>query len=221
MGYVRSRKFCCCLPVRFGVFCEGLIGLALGGLLAVGGWIAIHSMLKGTLEPPLSSSEKGALWGFAIVFTLVVLVSALGLVGSLFKILGCVRFYAGTITAVTVANVAIGIFAIYQLFHGAGASQVGRCEQDAARGGVLDGQFADFACDTGFKAGRTVVVVVCVVFWLVIIYGCYIAHEYVRQLEDEESSEHDRQWGAQKQNITVVAPYAFSAPPNAAGEKQC
>ena len=44
MVYVRSRKFCCCLPVRFGVFCEALIGIAIGGLFAIGGRLQIHSM---------------------------------------------------------------------------------------------------------------------------------------------------------------------------------
>ena len=44
MVYVRSRKFCCCLPVRFGVFCESLLGMAVGGLFAVGGWLTVHDM---------------------------------------------------------------------------------------------------------------------------------------------------------------------------------
>ena len=42
MGYVRSRKFCCCLPVRFGVFCSAFIGLIAGGAFGGFGWYAVH-----------------------------------------------------------------------------------------------------------------------------------------------------------------------------------
>ena len=44
MTYTRSRKFCCCLPVRFGVFCEALLGLLLGGFAAIAGWLEISQM---------------------------------------------------------------------------------------------------------------------------------------------------------------------------------
>jgi hypothetical protein len=36
---VRSRTFCCCLPVRFGVFILTILGMAGGTLLAVVGWL--------------------------------------------------------------------------------------------------------------------------------------------------------------------------------------
>ena len=42
MGYVRARKFCCCLPVRFGVFCMSLIGIVFGGIISIRGWIEVH-----------------------------------------------------------------------------------------------------------------------------------------------------------------------------------
>ena len=42
--YVRSRKFCCCLPVRFGVFCESLLGIAIGGFFGVAAWIEIAQL---------------------------------------------------------------------------------------------------------------------------------------------------------------------------------
>ena len=38
MGYVRSRKFCCCLPVRFGVFVMSILGIIAGGVIGAIGW---------------------------------------------------------------------------------------------------------------------------------------------------------------------------------------
>ena len=43
MGYVRSRKFCCCFPVRFGVFCMATIGVVLGLVISIAGWVQIHN----------------------------------------------------------------------------------------------------------------------------------------------------------------------------------
>ena len=44
MPYVRSRKFCCCLPVRFGVFCESLLGIGVGGLFGIAAWVEISKL---------------------------------------------------------------------------------------------------------------------------------------------------------------------------------
>ena len=44
MVYVRSRKFCCCLPVRFGLFCISILGIIGGGLVSVGGWLQIKQL---------------------------------------------------------------------------------------------------------------------------------------------------------------------------------
>ena len=51
MAYVRSRKFCCCLPVRFGVFCMALIGLVGGGFFGVAGWTQVHRYCEYTWIP--------------------------------------------------------------------------------------------------------------------------------------------------------------------------
>jgi hypothetical protein len=44
MVYVRSRKFCCCLPVRFGVFVIAILGIIGGGLVSLAGWLQIKQL---------------------------------------------------------------------------------------------------------------------------------------------------------------------------------
>ena len=38
MGYVRSHKFCCCIPVRLGVFVMSTVGLLGATIVAAVGW---------------------------------------------------------------------------------------------------------------------------------------------------------------------------------------
>ncbi|KAI1798327.1 hypothetical protein LXA43DRAFT_1056500 [Ganoderma leucocontextum] len=217
MVYVRSRKFCCCLPVRFGVFCGALIGIAVGGLFAVGGWLQVHSMLKGTLD--LSQSEKISLWFLTASMTIFTLTSLLGLIGAIGRKRSLVELYASAITFTTVLSIASGIFFIYNLYHAGGDEQIKKCEENAQNPqDPQDPQSVDvshWVCQTGFATGRTVVVVVYVVFWLIEIYGCVIAFNYVGQLTEEEEAEHRDQEKPAPQ-VTIVQPaYAFSERPNA------
>ncbi|PIL27408.1 hypothetical protein GSI_10556 [Ganoderma sinense ZZ0214-1] len=218
MVYVRSRKFCCCLPVRFGVFCEALIGIAVGGLFAVGGWLQIHSMLKGTLV--LSHTQEISLWCLAVSMTIFTLSSLLGFIGAIGRKHSLVSLYGGTITFTTVLSIATGIFFIWNLFHAGGEEQVKKCEQNAQNAqDPSDPNFQqsttvdNWVCQTGFATGRTVVVVVYVIFWLIQIYGCVIAFNYVSQLEEEEQAQFDHEKPAPQ--VTIVQPaYAFSERPN-------
>ncbi|KAJ4000039.1 hypothetical protein F5050DRAFT_733911 [Lentinula boryana] len=42
--YVRSHTFCCCIPVRLGVFIISILGVGLGGLLAVAGIVQLKNL---------------------------------------------------------------------------------------------------------------------------------------------------------------------------------
>ena len=84
--------------------------------------------------------------------------------GAIGRVRGLVALYASAITFVTVVNVVSGIYVIYQLFHGAGDAQVQKCINDAQNGVQ---QVNHFVCDEGFKIGRTILVVIYVLFWLI------------------------------------------------------
>ena len=92
------------------------------------------------------------------------------LIGAIGKLFSLVSLYAGAITLATVVEIASGIYVIYQLFHGEGASDVSKCEQNAGDG--VNEQFTHFACSSSFKVGRAIVVVIYVLFWLFIICEC-------------------------------------------------
>ena len=85
-----------------------------------------------------------------------------------------VAVYASVLMGVTVLDVVGGIYFIFQLFHGYGDEQIKKCQAQADQGapGTVDAEH--WACSAGFKTGRTVVVVVYVIWWLIEI--CEFVH---------------------------------------------
>ncbi|KAF7368997.1 hypothetical protein MVEN_00226300 [Mycena venus] len=93
MVYVRSRKFCCCLPVRFGVFVMSLGALLLGGLVAIAGWLQV----KALPQHPIAKDDEHALYIYAVMFSILALVGGFGFIGTLSKQRGArvyLRFHA-------------------------------------------------------------------------------------------------------------------------------
>lgn len=212
MTHVRSRKFCCCLPVRFGIICESLLGLGLGGFIAIGGWIQVNALLKGDLT--LEQNQKVAIWFVAISMSIFALTSLLGLIGSIGKLRSLVGIYFGTITAVTVLDIIGGCYLIFQLFNAETDEKIKECE-DRIQGGAND--VSSWACQASFKTGRVIVVVLYVIFWLIAIYGCVIAYDYFAQLGEEDEARINDAEKSQASNVTIVTQpqYAFTSQPNA------
>ncbi|TCD63304.1 hypothetical protein EIP91_005685 [Steccherinum ochraceum] len=210
MGYVASRKFCCCLPVRFGVFCMAFLGLAAGGALGGLGWYEIHRYAIG--EVAFDKREIVALYFVSIAFSVLALISLIGLIGGTFKVRGLVITYAYSVTVNTLILIGVGVFFVWTLFHRDHSDMVNTCADDANFGSNFardydpnfDSSYSpnfntptNFAaepdatpvthwfCQKGFDVIRILLTVAFVVIWIFQLAGIFIVFDYVGQLNEE------------------------------------
>jgi len=179
MAYIRSHKFCCCLPVRFGVFVMSLGALLLGGLVAVAGWIEV----KNLHNHPLSKGDENVLYIHSLIFSILALVGGFGFFGAISKQTGLVSLFGSMLGLHLGLSIATGIFTIYTLFKRNTDEALANCINGSDDQSVIDG------CHEGLKVLKIIVVVAYCVSWLVELWGCLIVSSYVKQLREEEASD--------------------------------
>ncbi|CCL99516.1 uncharacterized protein FIBRA_01534 [Fibroporia radiculosa] len=180
MSTVRTRKFCCCLPVRFGVFCSALIGVAYSTAFCVLGWLEFHRYV--TKQTQLDKDEVIGLVAFALSYTFMLLFSVMGLIGSIGAIRAFVKGYGVSLATNTVVTIGIGIFMCWRLFH------TDRTECDLNATQEAD-KAVEWVCQKGFDIIRIILVVILVLVWLFQIAGCAIVFDYAGQLAEEDELE--------------------------------
>ncbi|KAJ7472239.1 hypothetical protein B0H11DRAFT_2282809 [Mycena galericulata] len=216
MVYVRSRKFCCCLPVRFGVFVMSLAALLGGGLVAVAGWIEV----KNLHDNPVSKQDEYALYIHAIMYSLLALIGAFGLYGTISKKIGLVSSFGSALAFHLGFSVVTGIYTIYTVFKRNSTAAMTNCVNGSTDQTVIDG------CQNGLKIVKGLVIAIYVVTWIIELYGVIIINNYVRQLKEEELV----QGTAVNPNAYIpnapmtsyappAGPYAFTQPTQAMGNQ--
>jgi len=180
MVYVRSRKFCCCIPVRFGVFIISLLGLLGGGAIAVVLWLALKDVDK---QGGISSQARLALILEAILWTVLAIVSLFGLIGVIIKKKRFITVYATLLFTTLGINIAAGIFYFHSLFQTeTSTNAVNQCINGSTSVIKKD------ACKAEWDVKRILLIAGHVVLWLILLWGCFIVSDYVGQLNEEEDA---------------------------------
>ena len=126
MAYgVHSRKFCCCLPVRFGVFVLSLVQCVSSAFLAGVMFWALNQkrecFLENTFRSPGADSvtEEKLETNYKIIATIVGAISAvlaivclLGFIGSISRRQNLVRIYSMALNYMIALSIGSGIIAI-------------------------------------------------------------------------------------------------------------
>ncbi|KAF9447626.1 hypothetical protein P691DRAFT_671138 [Macrolepiota fuliginosa MF-IS2] len=175
MAYVRSRKFCCCIPVRFGVFLLSFLGMGGGILLSVLGWWSIALII------PVSKPDEIALYFSSVMYTLLALVSLFGFAGAIIKSIRMVASFASALLVHLVFSVGIGIYAIYTVFKQDPQDIFNKCVGNAGDA------YAESICKDSFAIIKGVTIAVYIITWLLQLYAYFVVLRYVEQLEHEES----------------------------------
>jgi len=217
-SYIRTRTFCCCLPVRLGVFLLSLLALVGGAFLATIGWIQL-SQLK---QHPLGKIDQISLWIQSSLFSLLAVLALFGFFGAMVKSRAMVSGFAIAIAIHLGFSVAAGCFSIYAMFARDSQAALDSCLQK-----VTDVSDATQFCKSSLVLVKAVTVVIYVLTWLIQLYAYFVVRRYVDQLDEERLFENPivmprtmimEAGGPQVTTYTGFAPtYPFTDPRQAFG----
>jgi len=183
MVYVRSRTFCCCIPVRAGVFILSLLGVLGGGLVSVAAWVQVNQLRTYSA----SQSDVVAFWLNASIFTLLTLMSIFGFIGCLVKSRNSVNAYGWGLLSFIVMSIITGAYSLWAIFNKPPS------QDDYLT--CLNGTRSDngqITCGNATPLYKGLMVGLYIFTWLFMIYAYVIVDNYVDQL-DEEIHVHDTQ----------------------------
>jgi len=170
-----TRTFCCCLPVRLGVFALTILNLFGGLSFAILGWTQVTRLRN----IPLASQDEIALIIHSVVFTALAAISLLGLIGAIIKHRSLVSSFSMILLAFLLISIATGIYTIYSLYRDQGHALIQACLSGASN-------FSPENCQAAASLTQAIIVIIYVAIWLLQLWGFIIVRDYCHQLGDEE-----------------------------------
>ncbi|KAF8634031.1 hypothetical protein AX17_004296 [Amanita inopinata Kibby_2008] len=182
----RTRTFCCCLPVRFGVFILTLLDLVGGLLISVLGWGQVTHIRRN----PLSMEDQVALVLHSVLFTVLAAISLLGFIGVIIKQRSLISTFGMMLLVHLFVSVGTGVYAMYSLFRNNSQELINACLDGKNTEDVLQ------VCETTAKVVQAIVIMIYVLVWLLQLFGFIIVIRYCHQLDDEEEEALKSKMGA-------------------------
>lgn len=167
-------RFCCCLPVRVCVIIMALLGFLLSGVLSIILWFEVASADR------LTSKERGAFIGGAIVETLFFLISSVGLIGAIVRKQTFVTAYTIGLYVHFLLNLGVAGYLLFVILHATSKDTDVLC-QHAINNPQTQGQ-----CSTLFNTIRGIYAALASIILIIELYGAIVATRYVYQVRGEK-----------------------------------
>ncbi|KAH8996543.1 hypothetical protein EDB86DRAFT_2919219 [Lactarius hatsudake] len=167
-------RFCCCLPVRICVIIMALLGFILSGVLSVILWFEVAS------ANGLTSKERGAFIGGAIVETLFFLISSVGLIGVIVRKQTFVTAYAIGLYVHFLLNLGVAGYLLSVVLHATSKDTVALCQH------AINNTQAQDQCSSLFNTIRGTYAALASIILVVELYGAIVATRYVYQVRGEK-----------------------------------
>jgi len=173
-----SKHFCCCIPVRFGVFVFSLFQFVVEGFWAAVLWYSLHLAITGQTVNGVDWSQinkagKISLGVVGGVFSLLALIALGGWIGAIFRSRPLVRIYSTATWVIFFVTAAASGYMLYLVYSG----------KNLFNGCEVNGQDC---VDFHFKWWQKLLYTVGVVIGLLVhVWIASTIGKYVDQLDDE------------------------------------
>ncbi|KAI0250380.1 hypothetical protein BJV78DRAFT_1128023 [Lactifluus subvellereus] len=167
-------RFCCFLPVRACVIITSLLGFLLSGILSIILWFEI------TTAPALSSKERRAFIGGAIVELLFFFISIIGLIGAIVRKQTFVTAYAVGLYIHFLINFGVAMYFLAVILHATHEDTVVLCQHALRNPQSQDQCGSLFGAIRGVYAGLVSVVLV------IELYSAIVATRYAYQVRRQK-----------------------------------
>jgi len=197
----KSRHFCICIPVRFGVFFLSFWSLVASGVVAGFIWFALAQGAQANVV--IANNLKVGLIVAGVIYTLFALISLAGLVGALIRSRALVRTFSIFLWFQLLVSLAYLIAFSIALFDKPLQNRlITECVSQTSTGSAIVQSTAKSAksakdtqltpdqiragCASPFTTNKPAFFVAFAVFFLLTLYSCIVVRRYGKQLRAEQ-----------------------------------
>ncbi|KAI0319680.1 hypothetical protein OF83DRAFT_1169968 [Amylostereum chailletii] len=177
-----GKGFMSCIPIRPGLWIATTYMLIVGTAIATLGYFKVAHADGENLG--YTKQQKQAVLLSAIVYSILVAIALMGHLGHYLRHMRFVKLYSTLLWFHLGVNIATGSYLLWTLTH-PGASRhdlLNECHLRSTEEQVRD------TCQRTFALARGLTIGLSVTFWVVEFVGCFVVANYLRNVDEEESS---------------------------------